>query len=117
LDVTVRHLTSLGYHVCGAVILLAAGRPLPDLAAILRSHALLHTAEGEFFRNAFRCACERLQMPARAIRERDLGTRARERLGSAAPILEQTIAGMGRTIGPPWAQDQRIAALAASLIL
>src|ERR1700722_15523034 len=35
-------------------ILLAAGRNLPALPNILASHPLIHTAEGEFFRQSFR---------------------------------------------------------------
>src|SRR6266849_9026623 len=35
---------------CGLV--LASGRPLPDLEKILGSHALIHTADGELFREA-----------------------------------------------------------------
>src|SRR5689334_14580510 len=49
-----------GYEVADAAILLASGRPLPSLADILASHALIHTAEGEFFRQVVRLACERI---------------------------------------------------------
>src|SRR5260370_20873619 len=35
---------------CG--LLLASGRPLPELEKILGSHALIHTADGELFREA-----------------------------------------------------------------
>src|SRR5229473_5873212 len=35
---------------CG--LLLASGRPLPALERILASHALIHTADGELFREA-----------------------------------------------------------------
>ncbi len=38
------------YRVVGSAILLASGRPLPPLSKILASHALIHAAEGEFFR-------------------------------------------------------------------
>lgn len=38
------------YRVVAAAVLLASGRPVPPLAEILASHALIHTAEGEFFR-------------------------------------------------------------------
>src|SRR5438094_25452 len=46
---------------CG--LLLGSGRPLPDLARILRSHALIHTAEGEMFRGVLSQAAERLGLP------------------------------------------------------
>jgi hypothetical protein len=40
----------LAESVVRAGILFRSGRSLPRLPAILRSHALIHTAEGEFFR-------------------------------------------------------------------
>jgi len=49
-----------GFILVGSAILLSSARPLPDLDEVLGSHALIHTAEGEFFRKAFRQAFERL---------------------------------------------------------
>ena len=46
------------YAVVGCAMLLASGRALPALPNILASHALVHTAEGEFFRRAVREACD-----------------------------------------------------------
>src|SRR5579862_7459848 len=40
--------------VRSCAILMAGGRALPALPKILASHPLIHTAEGEFFRQAFR---------------------------------------------------------------
>jgi hypothetical protein len=97
-----------GYEVADAAILLASGRPLPSLADILASHALIHTAEGEFFRQVVRQACERIGIRVTGIRERDLG-------GSSA--LQSEIANLGKIVGPPWTQDQKTAALAAMMVL
>jgi hypothetical protein len=106
-----------GFQVACCAIVLAAGRPLPDLAAILASHALIHTAEGEFFRRALRQASEGQGIPVTGIRERDLEDRAKLQFGRAASRVEQSIAGLGRSLGPPWTQDQKTAALAASIVL
>jgi|SRR5882724_10277126 len=96
-------------HVAvGCAILLASGRALPSLAKILESHPLIHTAEGEFFRQAFWKACDRLEIPVTAIRERDLD-------GSAE--LRSKIAALGKSVGPPWTTDQKTASLAAMLVL
>ena len=65
-------LGELGFIPKAAVILLSSARPLPDLKAILTSHALIHTAEGEFFRQAFRGAFEKLEIPVTGIRAHDL---------------------------------------------
>jgi len=97
-----------GYEIAGAAVLLASGRQLPSLADILRSHALIHTAEGEFFRQVVRQACEKLGIGVTGIRERELGE------GTA---LQLEIAGLGKIVGPPWTQDQKMAALAAMMVL
>src|SRR6185503_13196473 len=65
-------LGNIGFTPNAAVILLSSARPLLDLKAILASHALIHTAEGEFFRQAFRSAFETLKIPVTGIRARDL---------------------------------------------
>lgn len=113
----VNELQLLGYQVPGAAIIMAAGRPLPDLAGILASHALIHTAEGEFYRGVLRRACEGQKIAVTGIRERDLEQQASETFGRAALGIEQKIAGLGRLLGPPWTQDHKTAALAASIIL
>jgi hypothetical protein len=106
-----RELDERSYRIVGAAILLASGRPLPPLAKILAAHPLIHTAEGEFFRQAARKACEGLQIPVTAIPVRELDARAK---GNA---LQQSIAGLRRTVGPPWTKDHKSAALGAALLL
>lgn len=105
------------YEVVGACILLSSGRPLPDFEKILASHALIHTAEGEFFRKAFRDTFEQLKIPVTGIREHDLSEHAQTKFGKAASGLEERIAGLGRALGPPWTTDQKTAALAAFMVL
>jgi len=106
-----------GYSLAGAAILLSSARPLPDLDQILASHALIHTAEGEFFRQAFRHAFENLEVPVIGIRERELDERAQKAFGKPAGQIRQNINGMGRILGPPWTQDEKSAALAAAIML
>jgi hypothetical protein len=98
------------YRIIGASVLLAAGRELPALPRILASHALIHTAEGEFFRDAFRRACAKLDVPLYAVRERELAV-------VAPAAWQQRISEVGKEIGPPWTQDQKLAALGACLVL
>jgi hypothetical protein len=108
----IRELDARGYRIVGAAIVLASGRPLPPLAKILAAHPLIHTAEGEFFRQAVRQACESLQMPVTAIRAREIDAGANKK-----NELQRSIAGLGRTVGPPWTKDHKTAALAAALLL
>lgn len=103
--------------IAGCAILMASGRPLPELSKILGSHPLIHTAEGEFFRQAFWRATERLKIQVTGFRERDLKQQARKVLGGAAAELDRTIATLGKVIGPPWTADQKMATLAALLLL
>jgi hypothetical protein len=101
----------------GVGLLLASGRPLPPLANILGSHALIHAAEGEFFRNAFSKACESLDLPVTGFRERDLDQSVRETFGRAATRICQEVASVGRDLGPPWTKDYKVSAFAALMVL
>jgi hypothetical protein len=98
-------------RACG--LLLASGRPLPDLAAILRSHALIHTADGEHFRKALARACEHFGLPVLPVREKEVLELASSALGASPGRLRSQVNNFGRTLGPPWTQDQKLAALAA----
>jgi hypothetical protein len=103
------------FHVTDCAILQSSGRPLPELDRILASHSLIHTAEGEFFRNAFSKAGEQLNLRITRIPERDLDTHAEKVFGSRAPQLRQRISDLGKSVGQPWTTDQKSASLAALL--
>ena len=113
----VRQQDGRGFTNLGVAILRSAGRPLPPLPNILSSHPLIHTAEGEFFRNVVAEACGQLKVSVTSIRERDLDTQARTAFGSATNRVLQAIEKLGASIGPPWTKDHKSATLAASLIL
>jgi len=106
-----------GFLLKSAAILLSSARLLPGLEEILASHALIHTAEGEFFRQAFRCAFEKLKIPVTGIRARDLDDSAAKAFGKFAPAIQKRIDGMGRSLGAPWTRDEKTAALAAAIVL
>jgi hypothetical protein len=113
----VRGLEERTYRTEGAAVLLASGRALPPLAKILAAHPLIHTAEGEFFRNVVRQACERLKIAILAIPERELEERAKAVFGKEAGLLQRRIATLGSSVGPPWTKDHKAAALAALMVL
>src|SRR5215813_948577 len=79
------------YRVLGCAMLLASGRALPSLRKILASHALIHTAEGEFFRNLVSEACESCHIPVMGIRERELDKQAEAIFGKGAARVRQHI--------------------------
>ena len=105
------------YRIVGCALLLASGRPLPSLPQILASHALIHTAEGDFFRNAVRIACERQKISVTGTRERELDDQAKTAFRNATSRVQRKIASLGKSIGPPWTKDHKTAALAAAMIL
>ena len=113
----VRELEGRQYGVVGSALLLASGRALPSLEKILGAHPLIHTAEGEFFRNAVGKACERMKIPVTAIRERDLEGEAQKVFGKAAVGMQVQIAGAGKSFGPPWTKDHKVAALGALIVV
>ncbi len=100
-------LGGMGLKTAGSSLLLASGRPAGELAGIIASHPLIHTAEGEFYRNAVRNACESCGIPCVGIKEKEL-------LGHKYLSL---VSQWGRTMGPPWRQDQKLCAAAAWRIL
>jgi hypothetical protein len=114
---TVQELKQREYRLAGAAVLTAVDRALPSLADILASHPLIHTAEGEFYRNALRKPCEQLKVSIEAIREREVEKHAKSIYGSRANRVQQNIAAFGKAIGPPWTSDHKAAALGALLVL
>lgn len=105
------------YCVRGSGILTASGRTLPSLDRILASHALIHTAEGEFFRSIVYRACEQAGVPVTCFRERELEECTKKAFGRQANQVTQGIARFGKRLGAPWTQDEKLASLAAILVL
>ena len=100
---------------CG--LLLASGRVLPSLDKILASHALIHTADGELFREALLEASKGSGLTAFTIKERELLDTASQVLRVKADVLTRRLTALGKAIGAPWSQDEKFAALAAWLAL
>ena len=98
-------------------LLLASGRPLPDLEKILASHALIHTADGELFREALSYAGKRYGLEIVGMKERELLECARQSLRVQPAVLLRRITELGKPFGSPWSQDEKFATLAAWLAL
>ena len=110
-------LEGLGYRLERAGLLLASGRPLPELERILRSHALIHTADGELFRDALRVAIAAHGLRLLAIEDRELLARCAKEFSIKPLRLLRLVTDIGRGVGSPWSQDEKFAALAAWLAL
>jgi hypothetical protein len=82
----------LGQHVrVGAIV--AKDGALPDAGTALSAHTRIHSAEGLFYRDIFREAC---QLPCRIV-----------------PPASLDITAVGKLATKPWGRDQKLAALAA----
>ena len=113
----VAELRAAGHEPVAGGLLLAAGRPLPGLREVLASHALIHAAEGELFRDVLRQASRRCGLRVSEVRERDLEERAAQSLRRPPAELRRRVTEWGKALGPPWTQDEKRAALVAWLAL
>ncbi len=113
----VEELAAAGRRVAGIGILESAGRAGRSLEAILSSHALTHTADGEHFRNALARAADRCRLPVFRVRARDLDAEASRAIGQAPPGAANGIAAIGPRDGTAVEVDQKAAALLAWLVL
>jgi hypothetical protein len=113
----VAELAGKGHTVAGACVLLGSGRPATGLAATLRSHPMIHTAEGDFFRGALKGACESCGLPVLGVREKEIAGQAAATLGISADHLQLRVAALGKSVGPPWRQDEKLCAIAGWLAL
>jgi hypothetical protein len=106
-----------GDDVVGCGLLLGSGRSGVALEKILASHALIHTSDGDHFRDALRSVCEKGGLMVTGILERELIARASLALRASDPELQQRLKDAGRALGPPWRRDEKYATLAAWTLL
>jgi hypothetical protein len=106
-----------GFQITSTALLLASGRPLPELPKILASHSIIHTADGEFFREALLHACTRANLPVTKIKDRELLATAPKSLRRNPAALTRFINNLGKPLGSPWTADEKFATLAAWLAL
>ena len=106
MDAAVATLQRQGHEVAGCGIVLGSGKTLPGLESILASHALIHTAEGEMFRDVLVWAAQEIGLPVTGVPSKELDAKALGRIES-----------YGKLIGPPWTEDQKYATVAALMAL
>jgi hypothetical protein len=111
------HLRADGREAVGCGMLLSSGRALPALPEILKSHALIHTADGEHFRDALSDAASHFGLSVGGVREKEIWERASTDTGIPISELQRLVNAIGKSIGPPWTQDQKLAALSGWILL
>lgn len=114
---TAEELEAGGYQVMGAGIAAGPRRLGAGLAEILASHPLVHSAEGQLYREALTGAAELLRLPLTRFLQQDLYEQAAGQIGLSDESLRAQLTGLGRALGPPWQKDQKEAAAAAWLAL
>jgi hypothetical protein len=102
-----------GYELKCCGLLLASGKPLPDLLQILASHALIHAADRELFREALLHASKHCGIESFTAKESELLERAVNALHLQPSELRRHLTNLGH----PWSQDEKFAALVAWLSL
>lgn len=105
------------HEIVGCGLLLASGRPLGTLSDTLASHAKIHTADGEHFRAALVHAGGQCGLPVARVREKEVRRELAGAMGWAEEEVDRRLADLGRKIGPPWRQDDKLAAAASWLVL
>ena len=107
----------MGYRLKSVGILESAARKPGSLASILASHAAIHAADGNHFRNALAAAAEQDGLAVHRIQSRALEGEAAAGLRQPIQKLRDAVAALSHQVGSPWGADQKQAALLAWLIL
>jgi hypothetical protein len=111
------HLRSLSVVVKAGGIA-CGSRPVPrELLAVLRSHPMIHTAEGALFQRAVTSACQSLGLAVISVREREVWLNAASSWNLKEQELRQQVDGLRKSVGAPWGTDQKTATAFALLAL
>lgn len=90
----------------------SSARNPPALPDILNSHALIHAAEGVFYREALIAAAGEVGIKAHTIKS----NAASDFLADARHVRD-ALEQIGKAAGPPWTMDEKCASLAALSLL
>lgn len=117
LNEVLEHLRSLDKVVC-AMGIAAGSRPVPvDLADVLRSHPMIHTAEGALFRQSIAAACEGGGLAVISVHSREMWVKTAESWKVTEAALRKQIDGLRKSEGAPWGSDEKTATAFALLAL
>lgn len=107
----------LGHEIVAGAVLMP--NPMPDWSTdeILAVHFRMHKAEGVLFPDALCRAAKACKLPLVAVPEKRLTEFAETTLTVPLSRSMETVAELGKTVGPPWGKDQKNATLAAMIAL
>jgi len=113
----VAELRTAGCEPVASALVSGRGKALPPLASILKSHALVHAAEGDLYRRVLVRASEACRIPALPIPEREIEARAAGAVGIRPARFAARLAALGKASGKPWTRDQKESAMVAWIAL
>jgi hypothetical protein len=106
-----------GHEVVACGVLTTTPMPGWTVDEILAVHFRMHKAEGVLFRDALVRASSECGLMCVEILEKQLDERAERALATPLSALRETLASLGKSVGPPWGKDQKDASLAAMIAL
>jgi hypothetical protein len=109
-----RETRSRGFEVASVGIV---GAPERRLQSIGNPHIRAHAAEGVLFRRVLELAARANGLRCRAFVERGFEALAASELKQGAPEVKARLSRLGQSVGSPWRADEKLAALAAWLVL
>ena len=113
----VTQLQKSGHTVVACGNLLGSGHSPATLSEALASHPMLHTAEGEFYRDALDEASVHVGLNVVGVREKEAIELGSAMFGMTSNGLQRVLTDLGKPFGSPWRQDEKLATLAAWLAL
>jgi len=105
----VAHLREGKHAVVACAVLTPEPMPTWSIEQILAVHFRMHKAEGVLFPDALGRAAEACGLKLISVAEK--------RLDMSSDPLARTVAALGKSAGPPWARDQKLATAAALIAL
>jgi hypothetical protein len=117
LEGVVRDARDTGASVQRCAVVVGSNSADTPLESILASHALAHAAEGRLYQEALLDGAEAAGLEAISVARVSLWDEACWALDVSLDELKRQLADVRPRIGPPWAEDQKLAALAARIAL
>jgi len=84
---------------------------------VLRSHPMIHAAEGSLFQRALASACQGCGLTVISVREREVWLNAASAWSLKEAELHEQVDGLRKSVGAPWGTDQKTATAFALLAL
>jgi len=111
LDGLVDRIRAQGRAIARCAIVARRGA-MPPLEEVVRAHPRIHTAEGIFFRDVLQEAAGSRRLATHVFPPKELDALAASAMAIPPAQLAKLLAGMGKSLGPPWGKDEKMASLA-----